>query len=426
MKRALCIILVTLLCLSAVACGGEGGAGDPFVSSSGADVAVSTSNLMAGLSPAPVESDSDLKAGSMAMTDFGVRLLKSCDDAGNVLLSPLSVMCALAMTANGADNTTGEQMESVLGMSTEELNRFMYSYVKRLPEGEKYKLRLANSIWAKEDPGLTVSKDFLQTNADYYGADAYGAPFNDDTVKDINDWVNEGTDGMIPELIDGIDPDTVMFLINALCFDAEWANIYSESDVTDGKFTCENGAVQDIKLMHSEESAYLEDENATGFIKYYSGGKYAFAALLPEAGVSVSDYVSTMTGERLYSLLSAPQRCTVMASMPKFRTEYSVSLVDPLSAMGMSAAFDSVQADFSRLGQFAGGNIYIGDVLHKTYISVNERGTRAGAVTAVIMDSESCIDNYKVVRLDRPFVYMLIDCETSTPFFIGTAMSING
>ena len=394
----------------------------------GCSAEVRAKDLMEGVTPKKVSAQGDPGTQNADVTDFAVRLFRASAKSGeNTLVSPLSVLCALAMTANGADGETLEQMEAVLGMSAEELNGYLYRYVKSLPQGVSYQLSLANSIWFTEDRRFTVERDFLQLNADYYGADIYQAPFNDQTRRDINNWVKQKTDGMIPEVLDRIPEDAVMYLVNALAFEAEWPKPYEKHQVRDGKFTKEDGSGQNVEFMYSTEGVYLEDENASGFIKYYKGAKYAFAAMLPHEGVSVSDYVASLDGASLSAMLADPQYTTVYTSIPKFEAEYSAELSEILEGMGMPRAFDAENAEFGRLGVFSEGNIYISRVLHKTFISMGEKGTRAGAVTVVEMSGESAaLDprEPKQVYLDRPFVYMLIDCENSIPFFIGTMMSV--
>ena len=394
----------------------------------GCSAEVQAKNLMEGVTPKKVSDLADLGSVNADVTDFAVRLFQASETSGeNTLVSPLSVLCALAMTANGAGGETLEQMEAVLGITAEDLNGYLYSYVQSLPQGEKYKLSLANSIWFTEDRRFTVNQDFLQLNADYYGADIYQAPFNDQTCKDINNWVKQKTDDMIPEILNQIPPEAVMYLVNALAFEAEWSEVYKEHQVRDGQFTGEDGTRQDVEFMYSSEGAYLEDEKADGFIKYYHGGRYAFAAMLPHEGVSVSDYAASLDGRSLNAMLANPQYTAVLTSIPKFELEYSVELSEILEEMGMPRAFDPGRAEFERLCAVADGNICISRVLHKTFISVGEKGTKAGAATVVEMTNESAMadpQKPKQVYLDRPFVYMLIDCENNIPFFIGTMMGV--
>ena len=414
MKRLIVFLLVFSMALGLTAC------------SQG-----SSEDLMKDVPAKTVDVLPDMNAGSAAAADFGVRLFQtSMEEGKNTLISPLSVLYALAMTANGADGETLAQMEQVLGMDVDNLNSYMLAYLDLLPETKDYKMSLANSIWFKDDPNFAVEQSFLQTNADDYGAGAYKAAFDEGTRNDINNWVKEHTDGMIPEIIDEIPDEAIMYLVNALAFDAKWADEYEEHQIREGRFTMEDGIHQDVDMMHSEEHTYLEDDMATGFIKYYKDRKYAFVAMLPNEGVSVSQYVDSLTGEHLRELLNNPQDLTVFASIPKFETEYDIEMSEVLQEMGMTDAFDWQVADFSRLGTYNvdGMNICINRVLHKTFISVSEQGTRAGAATAVEMVAEGAMEivEFKEVVLDRPFVYMLIDCETNWPFFIGTMMNVNG
>ena len=361
----------------------------------------------------------------LAVELFQSSVLESKDE--NVLISPLSIQLALAMTANGADGNTKAEMEALLGgeISLEDLNEYLYSYVNNLPSAEKYKLQIANSIWFRDDEGrLQVEKDFLQKNADYYGAQAYKAAFDDQTLKDINNWVMDHTDGMIDSILDQIDEYAVMYLINALVFDAEWQHVYDKSDVYKGKFTNIGGTEKQVDMMHSEETVYLQDENAIGFMKPYSGSKYNFAVLLPNEGVDIYEYIAGLTGESLMETLSTPQLGMVMATLPKFSYEYELTMNDVLKELGMPSAFSGDTADFSKMAHSSRGNIYIGDVLHKTFISVDELGTKAGAVTKVEMNDESAPMSEWVVNLNRPFVYMIIDNGTNLPVFIGTVMDV--
>ena len=374
----------------------------------------------------PTDEPHTLKtADNAAATDFALRLFRASNEKGkNTLISPLSVLCALSMTANGAKGETREQMEATLGMPIEELNLYISNYMNSLPNTEKYKLHLANSIWFTDDERFTVNEDFLQINADYYGAGAYKAPFDDSTLEDINNWVKKETDGMIPKVLDEIPPEAVMYLVNSLAFEAEWAEIYNEYAVSDGTFTKEDGTKQSVEFMYSDESTYLEDDKAIGFKKYYKDRKYAFVALLPNEGVSVDEYIASLDGESLNALLSNAKNTSVSAKMPKFETGYDVEMSKVLQSMGMIDAFDGNKADFSGLGTSSAGNLRINRVIHKTFISVAEKGTKAGATTVVEITDESAPMEVKRVFLDRPFVYMLVDCENNLPFFIGTMMDV--
>ena len=343
---------------------------------------------------------------------------------GNVLISPLSIQLALAMTANGAEGETKSQMERLLGgeYTIDELNAYLKTYVSNLPNEKSSKLNVANSIWFRKN-NFVPNQLFLQTNKDYYDASIYSAPFDKTTLADINNWVNTNTDGMIKEMLNQIDESSLMYLINAIAFDAEWDEKYSEDSIHKDLFTMENGISCEAEFMWSTEYAYYELDNAVGFKKDYKNGKYSFVALLPNVGVSVNELVDLLSYEEIINMLNNPDYSRdVMAKMPKFSYEYSLKMNDVLSLLGMERAFDESEAEFDRIGQ-ADGNIFIGSVLHKTFISVDEAGTKAGAATIVEVNDE-CEKNEIEIALVRPFMYMIIDNVTGLPVFIGTLTSM--
>lgn len=360
--------------------------------------------------------------------DFTIELFKqSIHQQDNSLVSPISVMLALAMTANGADGETLSQMEKVLGkdIALKELNEYLHYYSNHLPNHEKTRLKIANSIWFRDDENrLMIEKDFLQKNADYYNAEIYKSPFTDQTLSDINNWVKRNTDGMIDKILDEIQDDTIMYLINAIVFDAEWKVVYNKENIYQNRFKAIDGTTQMTDFMRSEESLYLDDGSATGFIKPYYDDKYSFVALLPNEGVAIEDYIANLTGEGLLNTINQAETAEVNASMPKFSYEYKILLNDVLENMGMIDGFQPSKANFAKTGKSSRGNIYIGEVLHKTFIALDELGTKAGAVTKVEVKDESAPMNLKIITLDRPFVFAIIDNATSLPVFIGIVMSL--
>ena len=367
-----------------------------------------------------------------AYTDLSVALFQQTAAANlekNVLISPLSIQLALAMTANGANGQTRQEMETVLGrgINLEDLNACLHTYVEGLPSEKKAKLSIANSIWFRDQKKLTVEKSFLQINKDYYDAEVFQRPFDETTVKEINNWVDHNTDGMIDQIIDQIDELTMMYLINAIAFDAEWAEPYNEYAICDGSFTALSGKQQTVSMLHGSESQYLSDGRATGFTKSYAGGKYSFAVLLPNEGEDLYDYISSLTAQQLTKTLDSAENATVITQLPKFSYEFSLNMNDTLKKMGMPTAFDPDKADLSKLGSSTAGNLYIGNVLHKTFIQVDGLGTKAGAVTVVEIPAEGAFEpdpNIKEVIVDRPFVYMIVDNETNLPLFIGCVTEI--
>ncbi|MEK0315724.1 serpin family protein [Cohnella sp. 56] len=386
---------------------------------------VEATDLSGSFKPRPVNGKQADAVFTGSAADFAVDLFKkSYADNANTLVSPLSVMLALGMTAGGADGDTLAQMERTLGggMPIAELDAYLHDYSAALQgDGGHSELSLGNSIWLRDDAErLAISPDFLQRTADYYGAPAYKAKFDERTVADINGWVSDRTKGMIPKILAEIPPEAQMYLINAVAFDADWERPYDSRNVHDGKFAAANGERRDVQMMNSAENVYVTDGHAVGFIRPYAGGRFSFAAVLPAAGTPIGTYVSSLTGASWLKLMDSEQSADVRASLPKFEYRDSHELKKTLAAFGMTDAFEPGRADFNRMGKAADGNLYISEVVHKTFISVDEKGTKAAAVTEVgIAATSARAVEPIVIELNRPFVYAIVDNATKLPVFIG-------
>ncbi len=357
-----------------------------------------------------------------AQMDFSAEIFRraaSKSGCKNTLISPLSISMALAMTANGASGKTAEQMLNILGGHTvDDLNAYLGNWRLALQNDPKATLRMGNSIWIRDLKGFDAKEKFLQDNAKYYHSQVFKAPFNSFGIEQMNLWVEQQTNGMIPEMIERLNPDTMMVLMNAIGFDALWSDPYSDHSIREEPFTTLEGKEQKAKMMHSSEYTYLEGEGAIGFLRYYQGGRYAFGALLPEG--DFEKYVETLSGDALLKILRNKQKTQVRASLPQFKHKYRSSLKKVLEEMGMPAAFEGGFENMSNT------DLFISDVLHEAVIEVHKDGTRAAAATAVMMDKATAPkpEEPKVVTLDRPFVYFILDTQTNLPIFIGTLTSI--
>lgn len=268
---------------------------------------------------------------------------------------------------------------------------------------------------------MEVNQEFLQTIADYYQAGVFFTDFNEATKDEINQWVKEQTNKKIDKIVDKININTKMYLINTLTFDADWKSPYENKDVKDDTFITESGKNRAVKMMCKVEYNYLEDDNCTGFLKEYEDTDYAFIALLPNEGISMKDYIKSLTGEKITQLIENKKNENVVTSLPKFDGEYSINMKDCLAGMGMTDAFDIYKADFSGIQK----ELYIDEILQKTYVAVNENGTRAGAVVSFEFAEKSfSLEPLHTVILNRPFVYLIMNTDTNVPLFIGTVMDI--
>lgn len=398
-------LLLALLCLTG--CGGS---------------ARGPKSLTETVKAAPVEAPREIGAeDAAALAGFSLELLRENRNGENILVSPLSVLSALGMTANGAKGETLVQMEAVLGLPAEKLNEALAFWTAGLPKEKDCRVDLANAVWIRDDGSFQPDETFLKAAAGWYGAEVFPSRFDSAAVDEINGWVEKNTHGMIDRVIEKFSDAAMMCLVNALALEAEWEEPYRSDQIWDKWiFTAADGTEQPAALMYSSEERYLKDEGARGFLKFYKGGRWAFAALLPDEGVTLEDYVSSLTGERLRRILLDAEETLVYAAIPKFQADYAVTLNDSLKAMGMTDAFDMERADLSGLGRSEMGPLFISQVLHKTHIEVDEQGTKAGAATAVTADSGCTMPGtVPEVYLDRPFLYMLVDTETNLPAFIG-------
>ncbi len=362
------------------------------------------------------------------ISNFGVNVLAeilNTNSDKNILISPTSIINALAMTLNGADGTTKAQMEDVFMIKSEELNEYLFKYNNSLESSDNYKFNLANSIWINKNIGFKVNESFLSENKKYFSSEPFVEEFNDITKDKINNWVYRNTEKKIDFVLDEIKANAVMYLINALSFDAQWDEIYSKNDIIEGVFINSLNKKEKVQYLFSEERKYLEDENAVGFIKDYKDGKYSFVALLPNKDIGIKKYLKELQNNNIPKFLNSSEDILTKTYIPKFNSDFNIKLNDILISLGISDAFASDRANFNKMGE-SPENIYIGNVIHKTTIKVDERGTEAGAATVVEMAIKGLPPtDFKVVKLNRPFIYMIVDNDKKTPMFIGIANSIN-
>jgi len=361
---------------------------------------------------------------------FALELLRQNHAAGeNTLVSPLSVTLALGMTANGAAEDTLQEFETLFGLSRDDLNslcaRFLADYAKL---GGSTEATLVNSLWA--DPDIALANGFVLRCQDTYQAQLFQRDLQDpETVKAVNGWVNEATRGLIPSVVDRFDGDAVLALVNAIYLKNKFQRPFeTPTHEWELDFTAADGTVTHPKGMHNgtRNEEYISTEKGQGVLLPYDDGRLGLLLMLPEEGTSLSDYLADWDGNTVSNLLASRQSTLVSLTCPKFKTEWNDSLKDSLSAMGLEGAFDPHAADFTAMGSAGGRTLYIGDVVHKTAFELNEKGTEAAAVTAVTMVATSAMVEPPqpiVLRLDRPFVYGIVDLETGVPLFLGTIES---
>lgn len=368
------------------------------------------------------------------VADFSVRLFQNTSvTAENTLISPSSLLAALTMAQHGARGLTQMEMDAAIGWDVDRLDDVLRKMFSPKLDAEERMwdtkiVRYANAVWLCDDGRVQFDENYITTCKENSHADVVRGRFDSKMVKRINQWAAEKTYGAIPEVVQFLPEDQVMFLTSALAFHGQWDTVYEPSDVEELPFKLASGATQDVEFMKGEENLYLIDDEARGFIKEYKGGRYAFAALLPDKGISLEEYISHLTGERLLAILESPIRHKVKTLLPKFEVEQMSNLKEPLMQMGMSSAFDPEYADFSGIGTPTDPryNLCIGDISQNNKIQVSEEGTKAYSITGIsVLCCYSCAEPepYRVY-LDRPFLYMIIDQKTNLPLFMGTITNL--
>lgn len=362
--------------------------------------------------------------------DFSIRLLQTdgqdaISSGKNVLISPESVTTALAMTTNGADNETKDQLYQAIcpGLTQDEVNSYLYSFNNQISDSEDISFNIANSIWINDEMPIEVREDFITTGREYFNSEIYKSPFSDGIQDKVNSWCDEKTNHMIPKILNTAPTDTVLMLVNAIAFDGEWEDPYEDNQIKEGcTFTSYNGTKQTVTMLSSNESYYLSDDSCTGVIKNYKGRDFAFMALLPNEDIDMQDFVNDMTADSFISLFNNKTSEEVITQIPEFTYDYDTDLVNSFKQMGVTDAFDPDTADFSKMVTDTDFKIFIGSIVHKTHIELDRNGTKASATTIVTEKSEagpSPENQPKRVILDRPFVYAIIDTRTGIPIFLG-------
>lgn len=364
-----------------------------------------------------------VEAGNEFGLDLFQRIYASETKYDNIMVSPLSVSLALAMTYNGANAETKTAMEKTLkvyGLTPDDINQSHSNLVAALKSLDpKVVLEIANAIYYKQ--GFEVENDFVSTNKNYYDAEVEALDFSSpNAVKTINDWVANKTHDKIDKILDNISGDHVMFLLNAIYFNGIWNTKFDENDTKDLPFYTENGTSINVPAMIKTDAVPYTSNNLFSAVQLgYGAGNYNMYVFLPQAESSVQDIVDEMDKNTWTNWMgSFNDSVNVDIQFPRLKYEYEIKLNEVLSDMGMGVAFTG-DADFTRINK--GGNLKIDYVKHKTFIDVNEKGTEAAAVTVVAIELTSVGGSRNVqFRVDRPFFYAITEKDTGAILFMGT------
>ena len=382
--------------------------------------------------------------------DFAFNIVKQLNTAenGNFFLSPISVELAFAMLANGADGNSRQQILDAFGYGSKsiddlnnrcravisewyKLNSKYANQIEQLSEyGESQQpqtLEAANAIWAARRAPLF--KEYIDLCNKYFDAEAATLNFanKDSSLAVMNGWCNQKTHGLIPKMLneDDIDENTITVLANALYFKADWLFQFEKDATIKADFTSANGKVSQVNMMHQQQHFnYVRTENfAMAELPYI--GTTCMDIILPDSEISVSQCIEQLSQTRFTAALEKMSLEELMVSLPKFDLDFNHQLIDIMKQLGIVDVFDSEIADLSKMGSWH-ANAYVSKAFQLSRIKVEESGTEAAAVTAVVV-AESAVMLGEAIEfnVNRPFAYIIRDKQTNTILFVGKVESLN-
>jgi len=382
--------------------------------------------------PAPLSISKTEKQVEAATNSFAANLfgqVSAQEQGKNFFISPLSVSMALAMTLNGANGQTYSDMQKTLaldGLTNDEINQSYQSLIAMFSNLDpNVTFNIANSIWYRNT--FQVIDSFLTTDSIYYDAEVRPLNFNDpNAANTINSWVSDKTKGKIQSVIDPpIPSEAIMFLINALYFNGTWKYQFDSTNTKPESFTLLNGTTENVPTMMVRDTSlnYYSDNKFSVAELPYGDGDYSMLVLLPDSTVSFSDAEASLTQGEMNNIVNGLSKQDVVINLPKFKVQYYTGMKEILTQMGMGVAFGvGERADFTRINRTV--PLLISDVLHKTYINVNEKGTEAAAVTVVIIGiSASPIHKGPIYfKINRPFIFLIKENHDNTIMFMGVVV----
>jgi len=361
-----------------------------------------------------------------ASTSFGFNLfdrITKQDTNKNIFISPASVAIALSMTYNGASGETQQAIAKALelqGFKIDEVNDFNRNIQQLLANGDtNVELNIANSLWARKD--IALDQSFLNKVKEFYQAEVSNLEFKDpNAANTINDWVKQNTKNKIDKIVDRIDPDSLLFLINAVYFKGKWEAPFEKSLTKPQPFTLGDGTkIQHPAMSRSGEYRYYDAPTFQAISLPYGSGRFSMEVFLPKPKSSLVEFQKQLTAKNWQEWSTKFTRKEGLIQLPRFKVEYETSLKSALQNMGMAIAFNPDKADFRNLSTV---KAFISDVKHKTFVEVNEEGTEAAAVTSVEMRVTSAMPSeeppFKMI-VDRPFFFAISDRQTGTIIFMG-------
>ena len=364
--------------------------------------------------------------------DFACNLFRTIYEQkhgnGSFIMSPISVGYLLGMLNAGAEGDTQRQITDVLGLdvSAQEINQHFKKIMDEASSVDStVTIKIANSININSARGYRLIPKYKENMQKFYDAQIDAFPFTDDRNVDIiNNWCNTHTDGMIPKILDSLDPYAAMYLLNAVFFKASWTDKFDPNNTRNRIFTKQDGTILEHKMMHVAIKAAYGSNNLCKMLRLpYGNGSYSMYVLLPHEGKTVGDIIQSLSAQQLEQQRTQEMTIhNVDIMMPRFTTESEIKLEQVLSSMGMPLAFHYLAAQFSKM--IEDEELWVSMMMQKAKIEVNEKGTKAAAVTIAKGVTKSLSGDNRPRHVEfhatRPFVYYIVDNSSGTIYFMGT------
>ena len=363
---------------------------------------------------------------------FAFRLMEAVSndkefEGKDFMASPLSISFVLGALNNGASGQTSEEILSAIGFegsTANDINEYSRTILQGCPGVDNLvDVRIANAVMLKE--GFETKRGFSNALSDYYDAYVRSMKFDSNAVEAINSWCDEHTEGMIPEIIEEIPEEACMFALNAIYFKGEWASRFEKKDTRKETFTNIDGSSSKVQMMNKEDWFGHTSNDIWATVRLpYGNGSYSMYVLHPHEGKSIDDVIEALDGDTWETTRNRMYGRKVNLKLPAFETETRLNLIETMKTLGMKKAFDPEQAEFDEMLANTSGNLFLGILLQKTKITVNEEGTEAAGVTmgGMLITGFGPPEEPEIINFhaDRPFIYLIQENSSNAIFFIGT------
>jgi len=373
---------------------------------------------------------------------FGYRLFAdllsdATNESGNVILSPISVALALAMTENGASDETALAIAQAMqhaelmdgGLTQKALNASNLALINLLNEAAAegdIRLKVANALWHRN--GLTLVPEFADATEHFYRAELSGLDFSAaESVDRVNAWADEATEGLIPSVVDELSDDLAVLIANAVYFKGDWQTPFDSRLTRPLPFRLTTGERPEVAMMYRSGSIeYFEEDFQAIRLPYGEAGRTAMYVFLPPENESIATFAERLQ-DAAADAFGNFRSLEGEVWLPRLDVSFKSSLNEPLKRLGMGIAFDPGAADFSRMVLGARpGDLFIGNVLHQAVLKLDETGTEAAAVTSIEIRLTSAPVRRFAFRADRPFLFVIRDDETGAILFTGAIVDPRG